>query len=73
VLVALDEDAQTNAALQFLQASGRVWMSGATWQERAVIRISISNWQTTEAHIRLLGTEMQRAAQAVQPAPPASS
>ena len=73
VLVALDEDAQTNAALQFLQASGRVWMSGATWQERAVIRISISNWQTTGAHIRLLGTEMQRAAQAVQPAPPASS
>ena len=73
VLVALDEDAQTNAALQFLQASGRVWMSGATWQERAVIRISISNWQTTEAHIHLLGTEMQRAAQAVQPAPPASS
>jgi glutamate/tyrosine decarboxylase-like PLP-dependent enzyme len=73
VLVALDEDAQTNAALQFLQASGRVWMSGATWQDRAVIRISISNWQTTEAHIRLLGTEMQRAAQAVQPAPPASS
>ena len=72
VLVALDEDAQTNAALQFLQASGRVWMSGATWQERAVIRISISNWQTTDAHIRLLATEMQRAALAVQPAPPAS-
>ncbi len=73
VLVALDEDAHTTAALQCLQASGKVWMSGASWQGRAVIRISISNWQTTDAHIRLLAAEMQRAAQTIKPAPPATS
>ena len=72
VLVALDEDTQTNAALQCLQDAGRVWMSGATWQGRAVIRISISNWQTTDAHIDLLAAEMQRAARSVQPTPPTS-
>jgi hypothetical protein len=47
-------------------------MSGATWQGRAVIRISISNWQTTDAHIDLLAAEMQRAARSVQPTPPTS-
>jgi len=72
VLVALDEDTQTNAALQCLQDAGRVWMSGATWQGRAVIRVSISNWQTTDAHIDLLAAEMQRAAWSVQPTSPTS-
>ena len=72
VLVALDQDDQTQAALQHLQASGRVWMSGATWRGRSVIRISISNWQTSNAHIRLLAAEMRRAADIVMTLPAAN-
>jgi hypothetical protein len=37
-----------------------------------VIRVSISNWQTTDAHIDLLAAEMQRAAWSVQPTSPTS-
>jgi hypothetical protein len=31
-----------------VQESGEAWMSGTTWDGRAAIRISVSNWQTTD-------------------------
>ena len=33
------------------QESGEAWMSGTIWDGRAAIRLSVSNWRTTEADI----------------------
>ena len=27
---------------------GTAWMTGSTWHEQSVLRISVSNWSTTE-------------------------
>ena len=48
VLFRFATDEQTNDALRAVQAGGEAWMSGTTWNGRAAIRISVSNWQTTE-------------------------
>ena len=34
-----------------VQASGEAWMSGTIWDGRAAIRLSVSNWRTSEADI----------------------
>lgn len=51
VLFRFADDAATNAVLAAVQASGEAWMSGTTWDGRAAIRLSVSNWRTTEADI----------------------
>ena len=32
-------------------ADGTAWMSGSQWQGRAVLRISVSNWSTTDEDV----------------------
>jgi len=44
-----DDDERTRAAIAAVQAEGTAWMGGTTWQGRAAMRISVSNWSTTEA------------------------
>jgi hypothetical protein len=34
-----------------VQASGEAWMSGTTWDGRAAIRLSVSNWRTSETDV----------------------
>jgi len=51
VLFRFADDGQTEAVLRAVQASGEAWMSGTTWDGRAAIRISVSNWQTDEADV----------------------
>jgi glutamate/tyrosine decarboxylase-like PLP-dependent enzyme len=51
VLFRFEDDAATAAMLASVQASGEAWMSGTTWGQRAAIRLSVSNWRTTEADI----------------------
>ena len=48
VLFRFGSDEQTGAKLADVQRSGVAWMSGTTWAGRQAIRISVSNWQTTE-------------------------
>lgn len=52
VLVALKDDQKTNAVLAYLQNSGDCWLGGSQWHGRAVIRVSISSWRTTEDDIK---------------------
>jgi glutamate/tyrosine decarboxylase-like PLP-dependent enzyme len=47
VLFRFADDERTSAALARVQAGGEAWMSSTTWDGRAAIRISVSNWQTT--------------------------
>jgi hypothetical protein len=48
VLVRFATDDETTHVLRGVQAGGEAWMSGTTWDGRAAIRISVSNWQTTD-------------------------
>ena len=51
VLFRFADDESTRDALAAVQASGEAWMSGTVWEGRAAIRLSVSNWRTTEADI----------------------
>jgi glutamate/tyrosine decarboxylase-like PLP-dependent enzyme len=51
VLFRFEDDATTNAVLDAVQRSGEAWMSGTTWDGRAAIRISVSNWRTNDADV----------------------
>lgn len=51
VLVACDTDVLTNQTMQNIQKSGECWVGGASWDGKAVIRISVCSWATTENDI----------------------
>jgi len=48
VLFRFADDVETEAVLAAVQASGEAWMSGTTWEGRRAIRVSVSNWATTD-------------------------
>ena len=47
----LADDDVTRRVVQAVQDEGTCWMSGTTWQGRAAMRISVSNWSTDEADV----------------------
>jgi glutamate/tyrosine decarboxylase-like PLP-dependent enzyme len=51
VLLRFESDERTQDVLARVQASGEAWMSGTTWDGRAAIRVSVSNWQTSERDV----------------------
>ncbi|HET6649058.1 MAG TPA: pyridoxal-dependent decarboxylase, partial [Candidatus Limnocylindria bacterium] len=44
-----DSDERTREVIAAVQEDGTAWMGGTTWQGKAAMRISVSNWSTTEA------------------------
>jgi glutamate/tyrosine decarboxylase-like PLP-dependent enzyme len=48
VLFRFATDDETNAVLRAVQDDGASWMGGTVWDGRPAIRISVSNWQTSE-------------------------
>jgi glutamate/tyrosine decarboxylase-like PLP-dependent enzyme len=53
VLFRFESDEHTDEVLARVQESGRVWLSGTTWEGRKAIRVSVSNWQTGAEEIDL--------------------
>jgi glutamate/tyrosine decarboxylase-like PLP-dependent enzyme len=52
VLVRFDDsDDVTRAVVERVQDDGTCWMSGTVWHDRAAMRISVSNWTTTERDV----------------------
>jgi glutamate/tyrosine decarboxylase-like PLP-dependent enzyme len=51
VLFRFATDEETNAVLRAVQEDGASWMGGTTWDGRAAIRISVSNWQTSDEDV----------------------
>ncbi|MEV5963136.1 aminotransferase class V-fold PLP-dependent enzyme [Kribbella sp. NPDC051952] len=51
VLVRFGDDAHTRQVVTQVQHEGTCWMSGTTWQGKAAMRISVSNWTTNESDI----------------------
>jgi glutamate/tyrosine decarboxylase-like PLP-dependent enzyme len=46
-----DHDSKTRAVIKGVQQDGTCWMSGTTWHDMAAMRISVSNWSTTEEDV----------------------
>jgi glutamate/tyrosine decarboxylase-like PLP-dependent enzyme len=44
-----DADAFTREVIATVQVDGTCWLGGTTWHDMAAMRISVSNWSTTEA------------------------
>ena len=42
-----NHDARTRAVIEAVQEDGTCWLGGTTWQGKAAMRISVSNWSTT--------------------------
>ncbi|HEY6589458.1 MAG TPA: aminotransferase class V-fold PLP-dependent enzyme [Actinomycetota bacterium] len=59
-----DHDARTRRVVERTQQDGTCWMSGTTWQGKAAMRISVSNWSTDEADVdRSVAAILRRAAE----------
>jgi glutamate/tyrosine decarboxylase-like PLP-dependent enzyme len=51
VLVAFGDDLRTEAVIDAVQRDGTCWMGATTWRGRRLMRISVSNWTTTEEDV----------------------
>ncbi len=65
VCAAMKDDASTQKLVQLILDDGAAWMSGSRWHDRAVLRISVSNWSTSDADVERSLQALRRAAQAV--------
>ena len=63
VLVSFGSPETTRAVIARLQASGVCWCGGTVWQGRTAMRISVSNWSTTEADVQRSIEAIVRAAE----------
>ena len=63
VLVSFGPPEATRAVIGHLQAEGVCWCGGTVWQGRTAMRISVSNWATTQADVQLSIEAMLRAAE----------
>lgn len=46
-----DDDELTRAVVSGVQQEGTCWLGGTTWQGKAAMRVSVSNWSTTDRDI----------------------
>ncbi len=51
VLVSFGTDARTDRIIDAVQRDGTCWLGGTTWRGRRLMRVSVSNWSTTEADV----------------------
>jgi glutamate/tyrosine decarboxylase-like PLP-dependent enzyme len=51
VLVGFGDDATTDAVIDRVQRDGTCWLGGTTWRGHRYMRISVSNYSTTEADV----------------------
>jgi glutamate/tyrosine decarboxylase-like PLP-dependent enzyme len=54
----------TREVIQRVQQDGTCWLGGTTWHSIAAMRVSVSNWSTTEKDIELSAQAILRAASA---------
>jgi glutamate/tyrosine decarboxylase-like PLP-dependent enzyme len=58
-------DARTMAIVQAVQDDGRIWLGGTTWHGMRAMRISVSNWMTTDGHADIGAGVIRRLAEAI--------
>jgi glutamate/tyrosine decarboxylase-like PLP-dependent enzyme len=52
VCASFGSDERTRAVVEAMLADGTAWMTGSMWHGQAVLRISVSNWSTSEGDVR---------------------
>jgi glutamate/tyrosine decarboxylase-like PLP-dependent enzyme len=62
VSVSFGSDDRTKEVTARLMADGTAWMTGSRWHDKAVLRISVSNWSTTDADVARSLDALRRAA-----------
>ncbi|MFZ0500748.1 MAG: aminotransferase class V-fold PLP-dependent enzyme [Steroidobacteraceae bacterium] len=66
VLVSFGDAEQTRRTIAEIQREGTCWCGGTVWQGRTAMRISVSNWRTTEEDVeRSLEAMLRTAARCV--------
>ena len=61
ILVRVGDAELTNTIEQLIQADGTCWLGATTWRGDRLLRISVSNWSTTERDIELTVDAVARA------------
>src|SRR5581483_7688201 len=51
VLFRFESDEATDASVAAVPPGGEAWLAGTTWDGRRAVRVSVSNWQTSEDDI----------------------
>jgi glutamate/tyrosine decarboxylase-like PLP-dependent enzyme len=51
VLAGFGDDVRTASVIEGVQRDGTCWVGGTTWRGRRLMRVSVSNWSTTEADV----------------------
>ena len=62
VLLRFDDDARTDAAIDGVVRDGTCFLSGTTFRGARAMRISVSNWQTSEDDVERSAEAILRAA-----------
>ncbi len=62
VCATFGSDGRTRDVVARMLADGTAWTSGSVWHDRAVLRISVSNWSTTEADVAVTLARLAEAA-----------
>ena len=63
-----DDDELTRTVVAGIQAEGTCWASGTTWHGLAAMRISVSNWATSEDDVAVSADAMLRVFRGLRPA-----
>ncbi|HSV41255.1 MAG TPA: pyridoxal-dependent decarboxylase [Nocardioidaceae bacterium] len=61
VCVSFGSDERTQDVVRRVLEDGTAWMSGSRWHDRAVLRIAVSNWSTTEDDVQRSLEALRRA------------
>jgi glutamate/tyrosine decarboxylase-like PLP-dependent enzyme len=64
VSVSFGSDERTQEVTARLMADGTAWMTGSRWRGKAVLRISVSNWSTTDEDVARSLAALRKAAMA---------
>jgi glutamate/tyrosine decarboxylase-like PLP-dependent enzyme len=51
VSASFGSDERTVEVSRRLMADGTAWMTGSRWHDKAVLRVSVSNWSTTDQDV----------------------
>jgi glutamate/tyrosine decarboxylase-like PLP-dependent enzyme len=63
VSASFGSDERTAEVTRRLMADGTAWMTGSRWHGKAVLRISVSNWSTTDEDVARSLAALRKAAQ----------
>jgi glutamate/tyrosine decarboxylase-like PLP-dependent enzyme len=66
VLVRVDDDETTWQVCEHVRHSGEAWVAGTVWHSRAAVRVSFSNWATTDDDVDRLANALRDAATALR-------